>query len=51
MIQTVAYNAFNRLRILQEDVHTHKTAEQAVGLRVDNGKREQTLMDTDEPEV
>lgn len=41
----------DRLRILKEDVHTHKTAEQAVGLGVDNGKREQTLMDTDEPDA
>jgi bud site selection protein 20 len=39
------------LRILKEDVHTHKTAEQAVGLGIDNGKREQTLMDTDGPDA
>ncbi|GAM36603.1 C2H2 finger domain protein [Talaromyces pinophilus] len=44
-------NHKRRLRILKEDVHTHKTAEQAVGLGVDNGKREQTLMDTDEPDA
>ncbi|OKL61437.1 hypothetical protein UA08_03819 [Talaromyces atroroseus] len=43
-------NHKRRLRILKEDPHTHKTAEAAVGLGVDNGQREQTVMDTDEPE-
>ncbi|KAH8701726.1 hypothetical protein BGW36DRAFT_289202 [Talaromyces proteolyticus] len=43
-------NHKRRLRLLK-DPHTHKTAEAAVGLGVDNGKREQTMMEMDEEEA
>jgi bud site selection protein 20 len=38
----------DRVRILKDEPHTQKTAEAVVGLGVDNGKREQTMMDMDE---
>jgi bud site selection protein 20 len=41
-------NHKRRVRILKDEPHTQKTAEAVVGLGVDNGKREQTMMDMDE---